>query len=169
MTGGGIEPTTIGLKVPYRIPFDYPAILKRLRWDLNPRYLDRQSSELNHYSTQPYIAALYFTKQLPHRVLHQHNHHWVYNRLDLSQLLDWVPSSPFYRREPLVAAYSILLQLHISFHDSQFIQSEFLLASWYCCITNYLGDLLLQANALCEFGTNFHSFILLLGYGVSVL
>ena len=43
MTGGGIEPTTTGLKAPYRIPFDYPA-------------------EIN--------ATLYFTKQLPHRVLH---------------------------------------------------------------------------------------------------
>ena len=27
VTRGGIEPTTTGLKVPYRIPFDYLAIL----------------------------------------------------------------------------------------------------------------------------------------------
>ena len=38
MTGGGIEPTTTGLKAPYRIPFDYPALLKRLYRESNPNF-----------------------------------------------------------------------------------------------------------------------------------
>lgn len=50
MTGGGIEPTTTGLKAPYRIPFDYPALLEALLQGHSQPRIYGNSFSTNHVS-----------------------------------------------------------------------------------------------------------------------
>ena len=107
------------------------------------------------HSTHIRYATLYFTKQLPHRVLHWYNYHWVNSKFDLSQLVDWVSRSMCVLNI-IAATRSRLLDLILTFHLIPRLPYIVGILRFGTVVSIlFLDDLLLQADGLCRVGIHF--------------